>query len=138
MTTPAIATKKQSIVEQVTTVLNEMRSTNVGYHAVDCRFVNWWKGATPDERKAPVTTYELNMWKRRVPECSCSHDRLVRLLGHIQVIGRSVEWCVKQQTKDEAIWFEAETMPEAYLQEEIRKLHVAVEVLLHTRAGGVR
>lgn len=34
---------------------------------------------------------------------------------------------VAQQAEDEGLWFEAQTAPEAYLQQELRKLHAAVE-----------
>lgn len=35
--------------------------------------------------------------------------------------------CVNQQVEDEGLWFEAETAPEAYLQQELRRLHNVVE-----------
>lgn len=34
---------------------------------------------------------------------------------------------VNQQAEDEGLWFEAQTAPEAYLQQELRELHAAVE-----------
>lgn len=34
---------------------------------------------------------------------------------------------VAQQAEDEGLWFRAATAPEAYLQQELRKLHAAVE-----------
>ena len=34
---------------------------------------------------------------------------------------------VNEQAEDEGLWFEAETAAEAYLQQELRKLHAAVE-----------
>jgi len=34
---------------------------------------------------------------------------------------------VAQQAEDEGLWFNAATAPEAYLQQELRKLHAAVE-----------
>ena len=34
---------------------------------------------------------------------------------------------VNQQAEDEGLWFEAQTAPEAYLQQELRRLHAAVE-----------
>ncbi len=36
---------------------------------------------------------------------------------------------VEEQAKDEGLWFVADTAPEAYLQQEMRKLHEAVEFL---------
>ena len=35
---------------------------------------------------------------------------------------------VNQQAEDEGLWFIAETAPEAYLQQELRRLHAVVEV----------
>lgn len=32
-----------------------------------------------------------------------------------------------QQAEDDGLWFNAATAPEAYLQQELRKLHAAVE-----------
>lgn len=34
---------------------------------------------------------------------------------------------VNEQAEDEGLWFDAETLPEAYLQQELRRLHAAVE-----------
>lgn len=38
-----------------------------------------------------------------------------------------VEELVVTQAEDEGLWFEAETAPEAYLQEALRKLHRLIE-----------
>lgn len=37
---------------------------------------------------------------------------------------------VDEQAKDEGLWFVAEKCPEAYLQQELRSLHAAVEDFL--------
>ena len=34
---------------------------------------------------------------------------------------------VEQQANDEGLWFVAQTAPEAYLQQELRKLHDLIE-----------
>ena len=34
---------------------------------------------------------------------------------------------VAQQAEDEGLWFAAQTAPEAYLQQELRRLHAAIE-----------
>ena len=34
---------------------------------------------------------------------------------------------VAKQAEDEGLWFEAETAPEAYLQQELRALHTLIE-----------
>ncbi|MCP4990485.1 MAG: hypothetical protein GY928_31930 [Colwellia sp.] len=38
-----------------------------------------------------------------------------------------VKKMVKEQSEDEGLWFEAQTAPEAYLQQELRRLHHLVE-----------
>jgi hypothetical protein len=40
---------------------------------------------------------------------------------------------VNVQALDEGLWFRAETVAEAYLQRELRRLHAAVEGLLEER-----
>jgi len=39
---------------------------------------------------------------------------------------------VDEQAEDQGLWFEAETAPEAYLQQELRKLHAEIENAMHT------
>jgi hypothetical protein len=36
---------------------------------------------------------------------------------------------VNEQAEDEGLWFVAQTAPESYLQQELRRLHAAVERL---------
>ena len=38
---------------------------------------------------------------------------------------------VDMQSKDEGLWFNAKTAPEAYLQQELRKLHERIEDLFY-------
>lgn len=40
---------------------------------------------------------------------------------------RDVRRVVGEQAKDEALWFHAQTAPEAYLQAALRRLHAAIE-----------
>ena len=53
--------------------------------------------------------------------------------------GKQLRELVEQQILDEGLWFDAETAPEAYLQQELRKLHAHVEarVDLDVKYGGV-
>ena len=52
---------------------------------------------------------------------------------HPTCLGDGCENCshvlaiVNAQAEDELLWFVAETMPEAYLQQELRRLHAAIE-----------
>ena len=38
-----------------------------------------------------------------------------------------IQKLVNEQAEDEGLWFEAKTAPEAYLQQELRRLHYAIE-----------
>lgn len=49
--------------------------------------------------------------------------RALRAASRVERVAR----LVAQQAEDEGLWFEAQTAPEAYLQQELRKLHAAVE-----------
>ena len=37
---------------------------------------------------------------------------------------------LNEQAKDEGLWFVAKTAPEAYLQQELRKMHAAAEAIV--------
>jgi hypothetical protein len=50
----------------------------------------------------------------------CQRDEARSKLGKIQSL-------VNEQAEDEGLWFKAVTAPEAYLQQELRKLHAAIE-----------
>lgn len=39
---------------------------------------------------------------------------------------------VNAQAEDEGLWFNARTAPEAYLQQELRKLHAEIERIAET------
>jgi len=67
-----------------------------------------------------------------------SHGEVVNLLETLRLLAGGVKtdrrWplesaraVVEAQALDEGLWFEAVTAPEAYLQEELRRLHTAVE-----------
>ena len=38
-----------------------------------------------------------------------------------------IQRLVNKQAEDEGLWFEAKTAPEEYLQQELRRLHYAIE-----------
>jgi len=40
---------------------------------------------------------------------------------------KALRQIVDEQAEDESLWFVAETAPEAYLQQELRRLHDAIE-----------
>ncbi len=41
--------------------------------------------------------------------------------------GDRLQRIVNEQAEDDGLWFVAETAPEAYLQEQLRRLHAAIE-----------
>jgi hypothetical protein len=53
----------------------------------------------------------------------------------IEEIGalKRIRAVVDRQAEDEGLWFVAETASEAYLQQELRRLHAAVESAGHRR-----
>lgn len=66
--------------------------------------------------------------------CKGLFDRVAvyppRLLSTVKDAGiwfEAVHVLVDEQAKDAGIWFEAVTAPEAYLQQELRRLHKAIE-----------
>jgi len=54
---------------------------------------------------------------------SCSHPPHFMMERELKAI-RDV---VSEQVKDEGLWFVAKTAPEAYLQQELRRLHTVIE-----------
>ena len=62
------------------------------------------------------------------------HDKrnavgLRRILRAKTLAGR-LRFIIDEQAEDEGLWFVAATAPEAYLQQELRKLHTEVEAFL--------
>lgn len=55
-----------------------------------------------------------------IAHASNSYETLTNDLAALKVF-------VSEQAEDEGLWFEAKTAPEAYLQQELRKLHAIIE-----------
>lgn len=69
----------------------------------------------------------LNAWK--LSERYIAHDPST-VEGVIEAAARTTlqaRQLVTTQAEDDGLWFEAETAPEAYLQQELRRLHAVVE-----------
>ena len=71
---------------------------------------------------------------RRTPEAMEAHDnlrsrvdQLERELAAAKEELAKLRQMVAQQAEDKGLWFNAATAPEAYLQQELRRLHAAVE-----------
>lgn len=60
-----------------------------------------------------------------------SDDLLIRREDIAQVVA-----LVEEQAEDEGLWFIARTAPEAYLQQELRRLHAVIESALAATEGG--
>lgn len=58
-------------------------------------------------------------------------DLLIRREDIAQVVA-----LVEEQAEDEGLWFIARTAPEAYLQQELRRLHAVIESALAAAEGG--
>ncbi len=57
-------------------------------------------------------------------------DERARLRERCEVLEaclRNIREVVDAQAEDDGLWFEAQTAPEGYLQQELRRLHAAVE-----------
>lgn len=66
------------------------------------------------ERDDLLNPYTLTGWaKIRITELEAENARLQAI--------------VDEQAEDEGLWFVAETAPEAYLQQELRRLHAAID-----------
>lgn len=64
---------------------------------------------------------------RRTPEAMEAHDNLRSRIDQLERELAKLRQMVAQQAEDDGLWFSAATAPEAYLQQELRKLHAAVE-----------
>lgn len=58
---------------------------------------------------------------------SLIHKAVVAALGETEAANERVLGLVSDQAEDEGLWFNAQTAPEAYLQQELRRLHAAIE-----------
>ena len=56
--------------------------------------------------------------------------KLENRIAELEALMKQLRTITDRQAEDEGLWFEAVTAPEAYLQQELRKLHSAVEALL--------
>lgn len=81
--------------------------------------VEGWKGDVQLEREYRCIGIKIARLEAEVA-CKEEHDAL-RL--RVEALRRLVD----QQAEDEGLWFEAETTPEAYLQEKLRHLHASIE-----------
>lgn len=82
---------------------------------------------TPDQQLAYKMGYEAARSELRV---AGPDDLVIRREDLSRVLA-----LVDEQAEDEGLWFIARTAPEAYLQQELRRLHAAVESALAATEG---
>ncbi len=51
----------------------------------------------------------------------------IRIITTLKAQLERLQKIVDTQAEDEGLWFQAQTAPEAYLQQELRKLHADIE-----------
>ena len=74
-----------------------------------------------------------NRWKQREFGDSSDVTDVWWLIGKVEHLGSEVERLreakelIEIQAEDDGLWFVAETAPEAYLQESLRRLHEVIE-----------
>lgn len=55
------------------------------------------------------------------------HEFACKECGLVSEIEHNVKLLVGEQACDPGLWFQSQTAPEAYLQQELRRLHAAIE-----------
>lgn len=77
-------------------------------------------GDSPDTTATTLPCGSTTRHSSEVDVNSGAKEDRIRLLGPILL-------CVCEQADDEGLWFRAVTAPEAYLQQELRRLHAEIE-----------
>ena len=73
---------------------------------------------------------ELEADLERLDWCNDNAIDAADRIAELEALMKQLRTITDRQAEDEGLWFEAVTAPEAYLQQELRKLHSAVEALL--------
>lgn len=55
------------------------------------------------------------------------HDENIEKFNQLKNAVQKLQKLVDEQAEDDGIWFIAESAPEAYLQQELRKIHKLIE-----------
>ena len=82
----------------------------------------WMDGQTPRQAAAELRRLDAEC-NDLAHQLNQSNERNGRLIAQRDAIQQVVD----EQAEDEGLWFRAETAAEAYLQQELRRLHAAVE-----------
>jgi hypothetical protein len=81
-----------------------------------------WLTIHPDEGGLLCATCIVRRIAQRLPGAT-----LVHLITEVSGGSAKLHAIVNAQAEDEGLWFQARTAPEAYLQQELRRLHAAIE-----------
>ena len=86
-----------------------------------------------DERQQ-LTKYIIERFDRLTLDAICleANEKMnaqAKEIARLREGIAAVKGLVDKQATDEGLWFIAQTAPEAYLQQELRKLHGAVEIM---------
>jgi len=71
----------------------------------------------------------VNHRTKRVDEISVTEHmlKMSQRIAGLEAENARLQAIVDEQAEDEGLWFVAETAPEAYLQQELRRLHAAID-----------
>lgn len=84
----------------------------------------WLAAAAEIERLRNARTEANNQWRLDYNDCAVERDRLRSGVERLRAL-------VDEQAEDDGLWFIAQTAPEAYLQQELRRLHAEIEAFTH-------
>jgi hypothetical protein len=84
---------------------------------------------TPDPATLDPHGEGLLEAQRIAAEQYAAKNREWQRLRGVDAAAKAVRTLVAEQAENEGLWFQARTAPEAYLQQELRRLHTAVEAI---------
>jgi hypothetical protein len=84
---------------------------------------------TPDPATLDPHGDSLLEAQRLAAEKVQAANREWQRLRAVDAGAKAARTLVNEQAEDEGLWFQARTAPEAYLQQELRRLHTAVEAI---------
>jgi hypothetical protein len=85
-----------------------------------------YHAAQPAEAQEPVVPPHIEALAQRLEQAT-EYMEAVKAKYGLQPQPAEAAQVVREQAEDEGLWFDACTAPEAYLQQELRRLHAAVE-----------
>jgi len=112
-----LASEADAVISALEDALAECEAVFDANWEADQRAIKQWQAETGEVKVWPdrcdMVVWLLNKHDKEKAAWEAKEKALLEL--------------VNQQAEDEGLWFDATTAPEAYLQQELRKLHVAIE-----------